>query len=294
MLLLLAISLLAPKGAVFASDRSTKEFQTLLQELKKRFSEYGWSDLKPEIVSWEYHRTTNQGRPLFFAEFGDNSRNCTLLMAAVHGDEIPTAYVLFKLADYLRENPEDYKGRHLVIAPLVNPDGFLSSPPRRVNPKGVDLNRNLPTKDWGKSALKHWNGPANGIKRYYPGQKPGSENETRFQMALIQRFKPQKILSLHSPLNMYDYDGPSVGLDDFEKWLERISRETNHPMKRLGMYPGSLGSYAGVEKNIFVVTLELPSSDPRMGEPYYSKFKSALSKFMALGIAGRKPVPGTE
>jgi protein MpaA len=113
-------------------------------------------------------------------------------------------------------------------------------------------------------------------------------------MALIQRFNPQKILSLHAPLNFYDYDGPSVGLDDFEKWLEKISRETNHPMKRLGLYPGSLGSYAGVEKDIFVVTLELPSSDPRMAEPYYGKFKSALSKFMTLGIAARRPLAGSE
>jgi protein MpaA len=283
---------LALSGAASASDASTKEFQAFLKELKKRFAEYGWTDLKPQDVPWEYHRTTSQGRPLFFADFGDNTQNCTLLIAGVHGDEIPTIYVLFKLADHLKENPDAYKGRHLVVAPLINPDGFLASPPTRVNSKGVDLNRNFPTRDWRKAAMKQWK--ANGNKRYYPGQRAGSENETRFQTALIQRFKPQKILSLHSPLNFYDYDGPSIGLNDFEKWLEKISRETNHPMKKLGVYPGSLGNYAGLEKDIFVVTLELPSSDPRMGEPYYSKFRSALSKFVALGIAERKPVEGSE
>ena len=116
-------------------------------------------------------------------------------------------------------------------------------------------------------------------------EEPGSENETRFQIALINRFKPHKILSLHSPLGFYDFDGPSFDLDSFEKWLEQVSRETAHPMKRFGVFPGSLGNYAGVERNIFVVTLELPSSEPSMGERFYSRFFPAMTKFMTLDLA---------
>jgi protein MpaA len=287
------IGALALCGTALAADSSTKEFQGFLKELKKRFAEYGWTDLKPEGIEWEYHRTTHQKRPLSFAVFGSNLENCTLLLGTVHGDEIPTAYVLFKLAEHLKENPDIYKGRCIVLAPLVNPDGFLANPPNRVNSRGIDPNRNFPTRDWKKDALRQWKANSNGNKRYYPGQKPGSESETGFQIALINRFKPQKILSLHSPLNFYDYDGPSVGLDGFEKWLEKISRETNHPMKKLGVYPGSLGNYAGFERDIFVVTLELPSSEPRMGVQYYSKFKSAVGKFVQLGIEGGKPIAGS-
>jgi protein MpaA len=168
MSLIFFMCFLGLSGAAPAADHSSKEFQSFLKDLKKRFAEYGWTDLKPEAIPWEYHRTTNQGRPLFFADFGNDSKNCTLLIAAVYGDEIPTAYVLFKLADYLKENPEAYKGRHLVIAPLINPDGFLASPPSRINSQGVDINRNFPTRDWRKAALKQWKGAANGSKRYYP------------------------------------------------------------------------------------------------------------------------------
>jgi len=291
-LLWLLVCFLGLSGTALPADSSTKEFQLFLKELKKRFSEYGWNDLKPEVIGWEYHRTTAGKKPLFFATFGDNLENSTLMLGTVHGDEIPTAYVLFKFAEYLKENPELYEGRCIVVAPLVNPDGFLANPPKRVNSRGVDPNRNFPTKSWNKDAVKHWQGMSRS-KRYYPGHRAGTESETSFQIALINRFKPQKILSLHSPLNVYDYDGPSVGLDVFEKWLEKISRETNHPMKKLGVYPGSLGNYAGFERDIFVVTLELPSSEPKMGVQYYSQFKSAVGKFVRLGIKGGKPVAET-
>ena len=81
--------------------------------------------------------------------------------------------------------------------------------PINVNTIGIDINRNFPTKDWYKNALRQWNMKYHKNKRYDPGKKPASEQETMFQMALIKRFKPQKILTLHSPLNFFDYDGHS-------------------------------------------------------------------------------------
>jgi protein MpaA len=292
--LLFVLAFLWLSKPAFPSDSSTKEFQGFLREVERRFAEYGWRDLEHEKIPWEYYRTTDRGRPLFFAIFGHDSENCTLLLAAVHGDEVPTVYLLFKLADYLKQNPGAYRGRCIVVAPLVNPDGFLASPPQRVNSNGIDINRNFPTKDWKKDALRQWKSRARKNKRYYPGQKPGSEDETRFQIALIHRFKPHKILSLHSPLGFYDFDGPSFHLDDFGKWLEKISRETDYPLKRFGVYPGSLGNYAGLERGIFTVTLELPSSEPHMAGQFYSKFKPAVTKFMELGITGRKLIKVSE
>lgn len=181
------------------------------------------------------------------------------------------------------------KDKCIVIAPLVNPDGYLSSLPTRVNAGGVDLNRNFPTRRWHPEAHRQWQIKGKKNKRYYPGPKAGSEQETLFQIALIKRFKPQKILSAHSPLNFFDYDGPSSDLNSFEQWMEKISREANHPLKKFGYFPGSLGNYSGHERNIFTLTLELPTSDPRQGGEYFRKFQPAFLKFINLPVTGTPP-----
>jgi protein MpaA len=89
---------------------------------------------------------------------------------------------------------------------------------------------------------------------------------------------------VHSPLGFYDFDGPSSDLDSFERWLERISRDTNHPLKKYGYFPGSLGNYAGHERDIFTLTLELPSSDVDKGNEYFHKFQTPILKFINLPI----------
>lgn len=282
---IIIVFVVSEKG--FTADSTDEKFQKFLKTLKNRFAEYGWADLRPDEIPWEYHRTTRLKHPLMFSCFGDKTENCTLLLAAVHGDEVPTAYVLFKLAGYLKENPETYKDKCIIIAPLVNPDGFLATPPTRTNSQGVDSNRNFPTKDWGKDALNKWETREHKNKRYYPGKTSGSEKETMFQVALIKRFKPHKIVSLHSPLGLYDFDGPSTDIDNFEKWIDAISKETNHPLKKLGFFPGSLGNYAGLERNIFTLTLEFSSSEPDKGQEFYNKFQSALVKFLSLNISAR-------
>jgi protein MpaA len=182
-----------------------------------------------------------------------------------------------------------YKDKCIIIVPLVNPDGFLANPPSRTNSHGIDINRNFTTKDWKKDALKKWETKEHSNKRYFPGKNPGTEQETLFQMALIKRFKPHKILTLHSPLGFYDFDGPSTDIDNFEKWLEKISKETYYPLKKIGFYPGSLGNYAGFERNIFTLTLELSSSESRKGDEFYNKFSLAIVKFLSLNISGRFP-----
>jgi protein MpaA len=273
---------------VFSYDSSSADYKKYINRLEKQFSQYGWTDVKPGTISWEYYRTTKNKNPLIFTTFGNSKGNCVLFLGCVHGDELPTVYLMFKLAHYVKDNPALFKDKCIVIAPIVNPDGFLATPPTRVNASGVDLNRNFPTKDWQASAIRKWVAKG-GKKRYSPGAKPGSEQETQFQLALIKRFKPQKILSVHSPLNFFDYDGPSSDLNSFEHWLEKISKETNHPWKKFGYYPGSLGNYAGHERNIFTLTLELPSSDPRHGNMYFQKFQPSILKFINLPIVGSLP-----
>ena len=109
-------------------------------------------------------------------------------------------------------------------------------------------------------------------------------------MALIKRYKPKKILAVHSPLNAYDFDGPSSQLGSFSNWVERISQETGHPLKRFGFFPGSLGNYAGQERDIFTLTLELPTSDPAKGSEYFRQFQPALVKFLNLPVFIKPPL----
>jgi len=282
---------LAPSCAVAAgtADSPDAELKPFLRAVDGLHARLGWTDISAAGVSWEHHRATRSSRPLIFARFGASSGNCILFLGGVHGDERPTVYLMLKLAQYLHQHPQTLKDQCVVIAPLVNPDGYFATPPTRVNASGVDLNRNFPTRDWNRDADRRWRTKSRKNRRYHPGTKAGSEPETLFQVALIKRFQPQKILSVHSPLNFFDYDGPSSDLDSFEQWMETVSKEANHPLKKFGYYPGSLGNYAGHERNIFTLTLELPSSDPKRAPAYFQQFFPAFLKFIHLPVAGTPP-----
>lgn len=286
-LLLISLCIVCPAAGVSAYDRQSADFQKFIRALEDKTKRYGWTDLQLRNIQLEYYRTSRKGHPLMFTIFG-NGNNCVLFLGGVHGDEPPAVYLMFRLAQYVQDNPELFKNTCIVIAPLINPDGFLSSPPTRINACGVDLNRNFPTKDWKAKAIRQWENKGRN-KRYFPGDKPATEQETLFQMALIKRFKPQKILSVHSPLNFLDYDGPSSDLDSFEKWMVKISQEAEYPLKKFGYYPGSLGNYAGHERNIFTITLELPSSNPQQSKEFFQKFQPCILKFIHLPVAGSPP-----
>lgn len=275
-----------PSVALGVTEREVKRY---IADLEGKCRDFGWRDIKPSRIVWQSHRLTPRQKPLVFFQFGNNKNNCTLFLGGVHGDETPTVYLLLKLAEYVHDHPQHFKDKSIIIAPLVNPDGFFSQPQKRVNINGVDINRNFPTKDWTAKAHHQWQTKAKRNKRYYPGRRPGSEQETGFQIALIKRFKPQKILSIHSPLGLYDYDGPTSDLDSFDQWLEEISKETGHPKKKFGYFPGSLGNYAGHERNIFTLTLELRSSNPAKGQEYYDIFQVMMLKFLNLPIESGPP-----
>ena len=262
-------------GSAGASDGHSADFQQYLMTLKERFERLGWNDLRPEKIPWEYHRTSHLGRPLFFATFGEKQKNTTIFLGGVHGNESSSVYVALRLAQYLHENREIHAKSFIVVAPLVNPDGFLAQPQRRTNARGVDINRNFPTRDWKRGNK----GP------YYSGPTASSENETKFQIALFQRFRPEKIVSIHAPLGRYDYDGPSSDLDEFIEWLERSSRENNFPLRRYRVFPGSLGNYAGMERKIPTLTLELPSSHPQSGQVYFEQFRKTLIEILHFNPA---------
>src|SRR5690606_11277168 len=115
---------------------------------------------------------------------------------------------LSKLKNLEGEEAREFKEKLVVIVPLVNPDSYFKERPTRTNERGVDVNRNFPTRDWNEEALAQWRRRYSGDKRRYPGPEAISEPETLFQVNLIKRYRPSKIVTVNAPLTLLDYDGP--------------------------------------------------------------------------------------
>jgi protein MpaA len=240
-------------------------------------------------IPWRMGGTSVEGRPLVFAEFGEPSAsNTTLVLSAVHGDEITPLYLGIEVAHWLVEHQKDYGKAHVIIAPMVNPDGFFRKPRTRTNAHGVDVNRNFATHDWPERALKAWKVKYRSDPRRFPGSAARSEPETLFQEELIRLVKPNKILSIHSPLNHLDYDGPSaISLSKFPRDYVAECLKLRARLKAVstGFFPGSLGNYAGQELGIPTLTLELPTADSRKAEAYWNQFSKGIKTMIEFEIS---------
>ena len=195
---------------------------------------------------------SNKGTPILAKEYGPlKSRQPqarVLLIGGIHGDEYSSISIVFKWMQILDVHHSGLF--HWIFVPLLNPDGLLQPHSTRTNASGIDLNRNFPGPLWQEVSYSHWEGVAGKNPRYYPGTIAASEPETRFLAKLIQDFRPQAIVSVHSPLNLVDYDGPGTP----------PSSLGGLPLRRLGNFSGTLGNYGGVQNRIPVITIELPSS----------------------------------
>ncbi len=185
-----------------------------------------------------------------------------LLLGGIHGDELASVTLVF---DWIARSqgvqasamPHPAKTTKLTIAdvawrfvPLLNPDGLLHLPSTRVNAHGVDLNRNFPTADWARDAQPYWIKRTKKDPRRFPGPQPLSEPESRWLLEQIDQFHPDLIVSVHAPYGLLDFDGPPPA-------PRRLGSLQLDPV---GVYPGSLGNYGGLVKNVPVMTLELKNA----------------------------------
>ncbi len=186
-----------------------------------------------------------QGRPIMCQVFGEGP-DVVLIMGTIHGDEPAGTPLVRCLSGYLKENPYLLDGRMVVLMPLTNPDGRVLG--TRENARGVDLNRNFDA--------------SNRIDNTRNGREALSEPESRVIRDMIQRYRPNRIVSLHQRRNgrpsCIDYDGPADSL------AQHMARYCDVPVSRLGMYPGSLGSYMATRLGIPVITFEMFESDSRL------------------------------
>jgi protein MpaA len=258
------------------------------EEVNRSILALKWKVDPCKEIQWQVGGTSVRGRPLVFAEFGDlKADNTTLIFSTVHGDEVTPLYLGLQLAHWLKERQGQLIKTRVVIAPLVNPDSFFSHPRTRMNARGVDVNRNFATRDWPQLALAVWKKKYRSDPRRFPGDQPRSEPETQFQEELIRRTRPQKILSIHSPLNFLDYDGPSsLSLSKFPNEYTQVCDRLKKRLKAVstGYFPGSLGNYAGRELGIPTLTLELPSADPTKADQYWKQFSQGIRTMIQFTV----------
>ena len=205
--------------------------------------------------------TSNQDKPLTFRDFNtqvtnenSNEKTRILLVGGIHGDEFSGVSIAFKwlnklAKDYSTNTSQIINNYHWRVIPILNPDGLLQGDgeSKRMNANDVDLNRNFPTEDWDEFAHKFWINKRGRDPRRFPGPEGGSEIETQWIVEQINEFNPHAVISIHAPYGIVDSDGPI----DPPKNLGPLQ------LKILGTYPGSMGRYVGVQKNIPMLTVEL-------------------------------------
>lgn len=282
--------------------------------VKKSTSEL-LSDIRARVVKlkykWDLSFFTDQGwavwghsvdgYPLLYWTCGDPKKRdqSSLILSAVHGDEVTPVYFGFRIVEWLKARPELCKNRFVVVAPIVNPDGFLRyTRGTRTNFNKVDVNRNFHTPDWAVNAHKIWKEKYKSMRRYYPGDSAGSEPETKFQAWLINEYQPTKVLSVHAPLNILDYDGPADdrAVNFMQSYISSCDTlknaiKTATPNLRLfayGQFPGSLGNYAGKQRGIPVITAELPTTKAEEAPGYFSMMEKGTRTFIEFEL---KDVP---
>lgn len=203
---------------------------------------------------------SNKGFPLLIRDIPANVNLTTpaqktpiriLLIGGIHGDEKTASAIVFKWLDKLNSTATLSTNEfHWKIAPVVNPDGMLAPKSTRVNAHGVDLNRNFPTPNWLVEAPEYWRKKTKSDPRRFPGKAPLSEPESRWVFNQMEQFQPDVIISVHAPFGVLDFDGSGTPPSKFGRLM----------FNRVGVYPGSLGNYGGLHKDIPVVTIELPNS----------------------------------
>jgi protein MpaA len=185
-----------------------------------------------------------RGWPIDMYVFGHGD-DSILIFAAIHGDEWTAYTTARQLVELLEDRPDIYAGRTVAIIPVANPDGLERL--TRTNINGVDVNRNFPAENWQYTPGTEG----------YGGTQPASEPEARAIITACEQIHPRRIISLHSIRNgKYgnNFDGPG------EQLAEAMAAKNHYKVLPSIGYPtpGSFGTWAGIERHIPTITLELP------------------------------------
>lgn len=201
--------------------------------------------LRADDAAWrvepaEFGERSVEGRALGWRVFGAEREDApaVLLLGALHGDEPMSRLLLERFAAELERHPEWAPGRRIVIAAPVNPDGLARG--TRANARGVDLNRNFPAKSWRPGDAR--------------GAEPLCEPESRLIAHLLETFRPLAVVSIHAPFRCVNWDGPA------EPLARAMAEQNGYELRPSIGYPtpGSLGAWLGGDRQVPIITLELP------------------------------------
>lgn len=237
--------------AVAAHSEPVSLRQSCVSALKKYKSFFKDESLEKvcEKAERSFDCASVKGEPIFHIDQQGISKTPKkiLVMSLIHGDETHAG----SLGRFWLERLAKLDARNSWrIIPVANPDGVEAH--TRTNSAGIDLNRNFPTSDWTENAEKFWKKEAHGSARKFPGIQAGSEPEVKCLMQHLDSYKPDFVISIHTPLNVLDFDGPKVKKPNYS-YL---------PWRSLGNFPGSLGRYMWVENKTPVLTTELKDGLP--------------------------------
>ena len=206
------------KKIVNAAD---KKYNDMKRDLKKLEKAYG-SIFKVDIAGKSLDK-----RNIYYVTLGNEKAKKTVYVeTSVHAREyMNTKFIMNVIEDYCRGyDSKKYQGKKyskifnnvkLVIMPMVNPDGVTISQygPKKIrnatlrknlykiangfsfkewkaNARGVDINRNYAEgfNREGAKASAHKN---------YPGKTPVSEPETKAQISVVEKVKPNVVICYH-------------------------------------------------------------------------------------------------
>lgn len=181
-----------------------------------------------------------------------------LVIGMVHGDEPEGEYIAKKMMTL------EHKKNRVLYLTCLNPDGkYLNT---RTNANGVDINRNFPSKNWVLSKKN----------RYFGGESPLSEIESRFLEKIIKKYSPFAILTLHTPFEVVNFDGDALDIAKNMAELSGYNLQENigYPT------PGSFGSYFGIEMGYKIITLEMTETNDFEG--LWQRLKKSLEYFIEI------------
>jgi len=227
---------------------------------------------------------STEGQSIAYREYlpveGHQNLGKVLVLGGIHGDEFSSVSVVFK---WLKILDRFHNGLfHWIIVPTVNPDGLLRSKSQRQNSNGIDLNRNFPTEDWSENAVAHWEQKTDRNPRKNPGNAPASEIETQWIVNQIDSFQPDVIISVHAPYQLVDYDGPPTAPESLGSLY----------LRKLGVYPGSLGNYVGIDRNKPLVTVELKFSGIMPGQAEIDTMWNDLVQWVRAQLQSDQTIVG--
>jgi protein MpaA len=215
-----------------------------------------------------------EGNPIPAFKTDIKAQKYLYLLGGVHGDEVEGVYVLKELFQWLKLE-HSLKDLPMVVIPILNVDGYQNQ--TRVNAHLVDLNRNLPTKDWSTIYKE---------PKYNPGLKPLSEPENQFLVKLMDKYRPGFILSFHTWKPILNYNGECKDVAEFLHQFNKyeMASDIGYPT------PGSLGTFAVEKYNASVLTFECPELKTHREslKEIWSENEQGLKKFFSSDLVWEK------